>query len=219
MIKSSLFWNIFIAISFMIEWFLCKKMLDYTSEKKISNKKINFCIVGIIVFANIIYFFDAPLNIRVIISMIVTIAFYKISYDVRFIKSVLISLIYWMLLIAIDALSISLTVWLNSINDMSNMGTGDIYRIESIILGKILLISALFLYRALKIKFNIEINKRTLFYIVIPIVANIASFFVIFKYIFNLKFGNLIHNFQFVVISVVLLVSSITLILIAKKLQ
>lgn len=219
MIKSSLFWNIFIAISFMIEWFLCKKMLDYTSEKKISNKKMNFCIVGIIVFANIIYFFDAPLNIRVIISMIVTIAFYKISYDVRFIKSVLISLIYWMLLIAIDALSISLTVWLNSINDMSNMGTGDIYRIESIILGKILLISALFLYRALKIKFNIEINKRTLFYIVIPIVANIASFFVIFKYIFNLKFGNLIHNFQFVVISVVLLVSSITLILIAKKLQ
>lgn len=108
--------------------------------------------------------------------MIITIAFYKISYDVGFIKSVLISLIYWMLLIATDALSISLTVWLNSINDMSSMGTGDIYRIESIILGKILLIVSLFLYRALKIKLNIEINKRTLFYIVIPIVANIASF-------------------------------------------
>ncbi len=84
-----------------------------------------------------------------------------------------------MLLIATDALSISLTVWLNSINDMSSIGTGDIYRIESIILGKILLIVSLFLYRALKIKLNIEINKRTLFYIVIPIVANIASFFVI----------------------------------------
>lgn len=110
MIKSSLFWNIFIAISFMIEWFLCKKMLDYTSEKRISNKKINFCMVGIIVFADIIYFFDVPPNIRVIISMIITIAFYKISYDVGFIKSVLISLIYWMLLIATDALSISLTV-------------------------------------------------------------------------------------------------------------
>lgn len=176
MIKSSLFWNIFIAISFMIEWFLCKKMLDYTSEKRISNKKINFCVVGIIVFADIIYFFDVPPNIRVIISMIITIAFYKISYDVGFIKSVLISLIYWMLLIATDALSISLTVWLNSINDMSSMGTGDIYRIESIILGKILLIVSLLLYRALKIKLNIEINKRTLFYIVIPIVANIASF-------------------------------------------
>lgn len=108
--------------------------------------------------------------------MIITIAFYKISYDVGFIKSVLISLIYWMLLIATDALSISLTVWLNSINDMSSMGTGDIYRIESIILGKILLIVSLLLYRALKIKLNIEINKRTLFYIVIPIVANIASF-------------------------------------------
>ncbi len=81
-----------------------------------------------------------------------------------------------MLLIATDALSISLTVWLNSINDMSSIGTGDIYRIESIILGKILLIVSLFLYRALKIKLNIEINKRTLFYIVIPIVANIASF-------------------------------------------
>lgn len=219
MIKSSLFWNIFIVIPFMIEWFLCKKMLDYTSEKKISNRKINLYIVGIVVFANIVYFFDVHPNIRVIISVIITIVFYKISYDVRIMKSVLISLIYWMLLIATDALSISLTVWFNSIDNMSKMVTGDIYRIESIVLGKILLILTLFLYRALKIKWNIEINKKSLFYIIIPIVANIASFFVIFKYIFNSESGRLIHNCQFIMISVVLLISSIILILIAKKLQ
>lgn len=81
-----------------------------------------------------------------------------------------------MLLIATDALSISFTVWLNSIDDMSKMATGDIYRIESIVSGKILLILALFLYKTLKIKLNIEINKKTLSYIAIPIVANISSF-------------------------------------------
>ncbi len=55
MIKSSLFWNIFIAISFMIEWFLCKKMLDYTSEKRISNKNKLLC-GRYYCFADIIYF-------------------------------------------------------------------------------------------------------------------------------------------------------------------
>ncbi|MBY2477923.1 ATP-binding protein [Clostridioides difficile] len=219
MIKSSLFWNIFIMISFIIEWILCKKMLDYTSEQKISNKKINIYMGCIIVFANIIYFFDVLPDIRVIISVIITIVFYKISYDVRFVKSVLISLIYWMLLISTDALSISLTVWLNSIDDMSKMATGDIYRVESIISGKILLILVLFLYRALRIKLNIEINRKTFSYIFIPIVANIASFFIIFKYIFNQKSGSVMRNSQFVMISIVLLLSSIVLILIAKKLQ
>ncbi|MCC0627710.1 MULTISPECIES: ATP-binding protein [unclassified Clostridioides] len=219
MIKSSLFWNIFIMISFMIEWFFCKKMLDYTSEQKVSNRKINFYMVGIIIFANIIYFFDVSPNIRVIISGIITVVFYKTSYDVRFAKSILISLIYWMLLIATDALSISFTVWLNSIDDMSKMATGDIYRIESIVSGKILLILALFLYKTLKIKLNIEINKKTLSYIAIPIVANISSFFIIFKYMFNPEPGNVMHNCQFVAISIILLTSSIILILIAKKLQ
>ncbi|MFL8799683.1 MULTISPECIES: ATP-binding protein [unclassified Clostridioides] len=219
MIKSGLFWNIFIMISFIIEWFLCKKMLDYTSEQKISNRKINIYIGSIIIFANIIYFFDVSPDIRVIISVMFTVVFYKISYDVRFKKSVLISLIYWMLLIATDALSISLTVWLNSIDDMSKMATGYIYRIESMVSGKMLLILALFLYRTLKIKLNIEINKKTFSYIIIPIVANIASFFIIFKYIFNSKSGSGMHNSQFVMISVVLLISSIILILIAKKLQ
>lgn len=195
MIKLSLFWNIFIVIFFMIEWFFCKKMLDYISEKRIFNKKINFCMVGIIVFVDIIYFFDVFLNIRVIIFMIIIIVFYKILYDVRFIKFVLIFLIYWMLLIVIDVLSIFLIVWFNFINDMSSMGMGDIYRIEFIILGKIFLIVFLFLYRVLKIKFNIEINKRILFYIVIFIVVNIVFFFVIFEYIFNLGFGSLIYNF------------------------
>ncbi|MCC0690902.1 sensor histidine kinase [Clostridioides sp. ZZV14-6387] len=219
MIKSGLFWNIFIMISFIIEWFLCKKMLDYTSEQKISNRKINIYMGSIIIFANIIYFFDVSPDIRVIISVVFTVVFYKISYDVRFMKSILISLIYWMLLIATDALSISLTVWLNSIDDMSKMATGYIYRIESMVSGKMLLILALFLYRTLKIKLNIEINKKTFSYIIIPIVANIASFFIIFKYIFNSKSGSGMHNSQFVMISVVLLISSIILILIAKKLQ
>ncbi|MCC0784352.1 sensor histidine kinase [Clostridioides sp. ES-S-0108-01] len=219
MIKSSLFWNIFIMISFMIEWFFCKKMLDYTSEQKVSNRKINFYMVGIIIFANIIYFFDVSPNIRVIISGIITVVFYKTSYDVRFAKSILISLIYWMLLIATDALSISFTVWLNSIDDMSKMATGDIYRIESIVSGKILLILALFLYKTLKIKLNIEINKKTLSYIAIPIVANISSFFIIFKYMFNPESGSIIHNCKLVAISIILLISSIILILIAKKLQ
>ncbi|UDN62477.1 ATP-binding protein [Clostridioides sp. ES-W-0016-02] len=220
MIKSNLFWNIFIAMSFIIEWFVCKKILDYTSIQKISNKRINLYMIGIIIFANIFYFFDVIPNIRVIISVMIMIAFYKISYRVRLTKAILISLMYWMLLMGIDALSMSLTIWINSIDDMSQMLTENIYRIESIVSGKTILLLILFLYKTLKIKLNIEINKKTLTYVIIPIIANIASFFAIFEYIFNPKTsGSLIHNYQLLIISIMLLLSSIILILVAKKLQ
>ncbi|MDB0438948.1 histidine kinase [Clostridioides difficile] len=220
MIKSSLFWNIFIAMSFIIEWFVCKKILDYTSIQRISNERINLYMIGIIIFVNIFYFFDVLPNIRVIISVVIMIAFYKISYSVKIIKAILISLMYWMLLMGIDALSMSLTIWINSIDDTSKILTENIYRIESIVSGKTILLLALFSYKTLKTKFNIEINKNTLAYVIIPILANIASFFTIFEYIFNPKVsGGLIHNYQLLIVSIMLLLSSFILILIAKKLQ
>lgn len=115
------------------------------------------------------------------------IAFYKISYRVRLTKAILISLMYWMLLMGIDALSMSLTIWINSIDDMSQMLTENIYRIESIVSGKTILLLILFLYKTLKIKLNIEINKKTLTYVIIPIIANIASFFAILNTYLILK--------------------------------
>ncbi|MCC0661316.1 GHKL domain-containing protein [Clostridioides sp. ZZV14-6154] len=219
MTNSNLFWDIFIAVSFIIEWFVCKKILDYTSEPKFYEYKINICMLIIIVFANVLYFFNILPDVRVIISVTITVIFYKVLYKVKFTKAVLISLMYWLLLIGIDALSMTLTIWMNSIDDMSRLLTENIYRIESVSLGKIILLSVLFIYKSFKQKLDVEINKRTLIFTIIPISANIVSFFVIFKYVFNPSRRILIHSYEILVVSAVLFLSNISLILITIKLQ
>ncbi|MCI9977466.1 GHKL domain-containing protein [Clostridioides difficile] len=219
MTNSSLFWNVFIAVSFMIEWFACKKILDYTSEQKFCGYKINLCMLVIVVFANILYFFNILPDLRIIISLVITIVFYKLLYEVKFIKSILISLMYWLLLIGIDALSMTLTIWMNSIDDMSKLLTENIYRIESVSLGKIVLILVLFVYKIFKQKSDVEISKTTLIYTIIPMIANIVSFFVIFKYVFNPLTATLIHSYEILIVSTILFLSNISLILITIKLQ
>ncbi|MDM8128068.1 histidine kinase, partial [Paraclostridium benzoelyticum] len=50
MLNSRLFWEIVITISSIIELWGCKKIFDYTSEKKVSKIKINIIMLFIIAF-------------------------------------------------------------------------------------------------------------------------------------------------------------------------
>lgn len=218
MIKNNFFWTVFIFISFCIEWFMCKKILDYNSESK-SNSRITFMFILVIFFANTLYILDIFPNTRVIISIFTTIIIAKLGYNIKLIKAICISIIYWMLLICIDALSMSFTIWINLINDMSILLTNNIYRIESITIGKVLLITVLYLYKSYFFEIDSDVNRKILTYMSIPIFTNIVLFFIIFKYIFKYSEGTLIDKNQLFTIATVLFLSSISLISLIKKIQ
>nr|WP_228846478.1 sensor histidine kinase [Clostridioides sp. ES-S-0173-01] len=122
-------------------------------------------------------------------------------------------------MICIDALSMSFTIWINLINDMSILLTNNIYRVESIAIGKIFLITILYLYKSYFFEIDSDVHRKILTYMSIPIFTNIVLFFIIFKYIFKYSEGTLIDKNQLFTITTVLFLSSISLISLIKKIQ
>ncbi|RDY22946.1 ATP-binding protein [Romboutsia maritimum] len=217
MLNSNLFWNIFTSTSVIVEWVVCKKIFDYTSNKRNSNIKINLQLILIILFAILLELLNVFPNTRVIISIVLTCLFYKVNYEVSISKLIINSLMYWMVLLGIDAISMSFIIWINNLDNMSVLLCKNIYRIKSISLSKSTLISILFGYKRLRI--NDDVRKRDLAYMITPIGANIVSFFVIFKYVFNFAESKVIDESQILVISILLGLSSISLILAIRQMQ
>lgn len=217
MLKSRLFWESVITISSIIELWGCKKIFDYTSEKKISKIKINIIMMFIIAFMLFLLHTKVYPNSRITISIILTFVFYITTYDIDFYTGIVNILMYWMVLLGIDALSMSVIIKANSMHDMSTILTNNVYRLESIILGKIILIFYIVIYKI--IKSEIEINKKDILCLGIPIIGNITSFFIVFKYLFKFSQQGLISEIHILNFSILLFLSNISIILVIRKIR
>ncbi|MGL4760044.1 MAG: ATP-binding protein [Sarcina sp.] len=217
MLDSKGFWDLLILTSSIIELVACKKVFDYTSEKKYSNIRINLILILIIFFMLFLLQINAYPNIRIGIAVIITFVFFVTNYTASIITAIMTTLIYWMILLGADGLSMSISIWINSLDSMDMLLINSSYRLQSIVLGKSVLISILGLYRL--IKFEIELHKKDILYLGIPIVANIVSFFIIFKYIFKFSELKLISTNEILYISILLFLSNISIILIIRKIR
>lgn len=217
MLESKCFWDVLIVLSSIIELWVCKKIFDYTSEKRLSDFRIHMRMYLIIVFILFLVQINVHPNIRMVVSIILTFIFYYINYNTRICSGVMITLIYWMVLLGVDALSMSTVIWVNSLDSINILLSNNLYRLQSIVLGKSALIAILYLYNIAKVE--IELNKKDIIYLGIPIVANISSFFLIFKYVFQFSKYNLINESQILNISILLFLSNISIVLVIRKIR
>lgn len=217
MLDSKVFWDVLIVISSIIELWVCKKVFDYTSEKKYSDMRINLIMSLIIILMLFLLKINVHPNIRIIVAVILTIVFYITSYTTSITTAIMTTLIYWMILLGTDALSMSISIWINSLNSMDMLLVNSSYRLQSIVLGKSILILILYLYRL--IRFEIELYKKAILYLGIPIIANIVSFFVIFKYVFKFSDMKLISTNEILYISILLFLSNISIILVIRRIR
>lgn len=217
MLDRKVFWDVLIVISSIIELWVCKKIFDYTSEKKYTNIRINSIMALIIILMLFLLKVNIPPNIRISIAVILTFVFYITNYNTSISIAIMITLIYWMTLLGSDALSMSISIWISSLDSMDMLLVNSSYRLRSIVLGKSILILILGLYRL--IKFEIELHKKDILYLGIPIVANIVSFFVIFKYVFQLSELKLINIKEVLYISILLFLSNLSIILVIRKIR
>lgn len=217
MLDRKVFWDVLIVISSIIELWVCKKIFDYTSEKKYNNIRINSIMALIIILMLFLLKVNIHPNIRISIAVILTFVFYITNYNTSISIAIMITLIYWMTLLGSDALSMSISIWISSLDSMDMLLVNSSYRLQSIVLGKSILILILGLYRL--IKFEIELHKKDILYLGIPIVANIVSFFVIFKYVFQLSELKLINIKEVLYISILLFLSNLSIILVIRKIR
>ncbi|TQW89023.1 ATP-binding protein, partial [Clostridioides difficile] len=148
-------------------------------------------------------------NIRVLICIISTYSIYKFNYRVNFTKSLIVVFSYWMLLIGIDALAMSLTLFLNNLDSMNLLLEENFYRYESLFISKVFLFFMLFIY---KTTFNsVKIGRKEI-YLSIPIVSNLLSFIIFYKCIFSFVNISASTKFDIMIMALLLTASNIALI-------
>lgn len=208
----NIFWSIIAALAISIDWVVLKIVLDEINQKK-SKKSILYIQLIIAIFI-IFYLSDIGItpNIRLLIGLVISFLFTMLNYDIGKLKAFLINLLYWLILIGIDAIGVSIITIINSLGEVNIILENNITRLELIIFAKsvlILIIPILKLY-----KLNLQIETREIVYITIPLLANMVSIVAIFGFIFrdnSIEFG---ESLIVLVISIILALSNISLILI-----
>lgn len=208
----NIFWSIITILSISIDWIVLKIFLDELTSKK-SKKSIIY--IDIILAIFIIFFLKesgSNPNIRLLVGLVISFLFTIFNYNIGKMKGILINILYWLILIGIDAIGISIITITNSLNEINILLDNNLVRLELIIFTKsilLLIVPILKLY-----KLNLELNIRESIYITLPIFANMVSIIAIFGFIFKDNSIEFKESLIILTISIILVLSNLSLILI-----
>lgn len=215
MLNNNYIW-IVITISIMaLELILLNKVINSTSNIRVSKLNLNITLTLLFLFIIYTSFSSIYPEYRVIMVIGLTMVYYRYICYENIIKIITIPLIYWMIELGIDSFSMSIIVWINSLDSMSVLMAQNIYRLESIILSKGMLIITVIYY--CKLRIDVDIRKSDIVYMLIPIVSNIVSSFAIYRYVSEMKDVYFLEDKALVIISCLLIVSNICLVLSIRK--
>ncbi|WP_300281684.1 ATP-binding protein [Peptacetobacter sp.] len=210
MLKVGIFWTIIECISTGIEWFVLKLILDEISERK--SKKVELYISFL--FAFLIFFIltyiNLNANLKLVLGILIMCLVYFYNYNENKIKILFISLLYSLLLIGFDIIGLSLVAYLNNIKDMRQVISINFYRMELVIISKVLLTLLVPIFKIIKLDF--PLIRKGYAYLIIPVFANIMSIIVIFGHVLKEKDTNNLYHILILCVSLILLFSNISLI-------
>jgi len=215
MLENSNFWIIFDTVISLLEATVFFYFINNDNLKRKSNKIIYINFLVFLLFLTIVNHINIGHNERASISIILYIIFFKVNYNINIVKSIAITLIYWMFLMSIDSLSLIFVKFTNSLDDLNLIIKPGVFRIELIAISKTLLITAIVYSKLFKLLE--KITTKDFIYLIIPIVTNIFSLFLVFgKQILDLS-NKFLQNISLFLISVLVLLSNVFLIFIILK--
>ncbi|HAU4972840.1 TPA: ATP-binding protein, partial [Clostridioides difficile] len=210
MLDINVFWIFLPIFSTIIEWIVLKFLLNEFSELRKNRLTLNSSILIAIMIITMLTIIEFNINVKLFICIFITYVLHKINYVVDKWKSVLISLLYWMLLIGFDSIGLSIVMTLNSIKNMNDLLEDNLLELELIMISKSLLIALIPLLKFIRLK--TKINKIDCIYLSIPLIANIICAIVIFEFIFKDKIIDSKESLIILTISTVFLLSNISLV-------
>lgn len=214
MLENYMFWDLVHLFTLGIELITFYILFNTVSEKKTSKKvnRISFIVIIFIFFAfNMI---ELKTNIRILICLVSSYAFYKINYNVSFIKSIIIPLIFITILGGVEILSTGIVAVINSIS-ISEVLLYSVYRLEAIILSKSIAFICILYFSYFRL--SGELSKKEYIYISIPVFSNILILLTIYTYAIDYIPSKKASNYIIIFISSLLMLSSIFLIIIIYK--
>ncbi len=210
MLNSALFCNLTICISTIIEWLIFKFILDRFNERKKSKLIINISISLIIILIIILTIVNVNVNIKLIIAVVIGYIFYIYNYKCNLLKGLIISSIYWMMLVGVDFISVNFVLIINSSMKISELLKSDVSRLELVFISKLLLVSIIPIVKNLK--YNIELKKTAMLYTMIPVIANILSIVAIYTLAIQCVNRSHAQKSMLFIIASILILSNISLI-------
>ena len=115
MLVNQMFWDFMENASIVIEWISFYLIISQFSPRKRKNKQEIFSFIVIIIFSILLKILNVYPNERIVICFFISLIYYKLNFKVNNIKCIMISLIFWLFLLTIEALSISFIVKINNL--------------------------------------------------------------------------------------------------------
>lgn len=193
-----------------IEWLCFKIMIDYLSEQK-TDKKTRFLTFVICVLVSLI----PSKYVKSIFYLSMGFMFYKINYKVTLYRSVVITSVFWIVVMLIK------TVGLGIIMEGNLMGNNiDIYNyfssLEIMTFSVVIFIGTSVLYKYFR--YYKDINKRYFILIFFPICANILSLGIVLLNKANKLFNtSIMSNFSVFFMGVLMVSSNIFMVFLFRK--
>ncbi|WP_027702413.1 sensor histidine kinase [Metaclostridioides mangenotii] len=214
MINNNEFWHIFELLISTLEISAFFYFVNDRNKIK-SKKKIIFSYIIFIVLLIMINTSKIGSNTRATLGIIMSLVFYKFNYNINIIKCIAGTLIFWMMLISFDTVSMVFVKFANSLPNFNPIFVPGIFRIELISISKTLLILAIIYSKYFKLL--IKITSKDFIYLIIPMLTNIFSLFLLFgKDIIHLS-NYYLQDVPLVIISILVIFSNIFLLFIILK--
>jgi hypothetical protein len=216
MLESSIYWSTLLLITTIIEFSVFRFILGNISKQIKSKKIVNLCVAGAIFISVYMTSNNFMSDFKIIILIFMTFALYKFNYETSIGKSIVVSVIFWLMITGIDLMGSSIVVILNSIDNMNLLLEDNAYRLEFIILTKSILLLIIPIVKGIKLSF--EISKKEYFLVSIPIFTNLLVVGVIIYFLFDESVTvNYNIRIMILIISIILLISNISIIFIISK--
>lgn len=217
MLNNNNFWYVFDLMLSMLELSIFFYFINDNSIKKRSNKIIWLTFIIFVITIIIVNTMNIHLisNGRVTIAIVLSLIFYKLNYNVNIIKCVAGTLMFYMLLISIDSISMVFVKFANGLPNFDLLFEPGLFRLELISITKTLLILATIYSKYFKLL--TRITTKDFIYLIIPMITNIFSLFLVFgKDIINLP-SRFMQDISFIIISILILFSNMFLVFIILK--
>jgi hypothetical protein len=192
----------------------CACFAYFIDDFKLRSKSSTFRYISVMLFFTLVALisrldFTSKVVVRALFTITIMYVYYRINYDIEFRRGIFEVLLYFMILIIIDTVTINILKYSNVLTGYEIMWEANRYRLQLIIIAKLMLFITV--RYAKKSKLINHLSAIDIVYLTIPIITNLATFLIMFQG-YGLYFGKVsLSDLHIMIITFILLAANAVL--------
>jgi signal transduction histidine kinase len=163
----------------VLEWLMCAKLAAHIG-KCVKNKKANRDLSINIVVICTLYLLKVDPNVRIITAILLSIIYMIRNCRVSKVKATLVGIMFWLIMITLDALAMVIVMLLNQLDNPSAIFVKGEFTIQCILVSKLLAYGIIIMITKLTMIYE-EFPKKYFLYLLFPLIANMINLFFLYS--------------------------------------